>query len=148
MLISNVRSAIATVIGANVTSTPPLIALPYLPDMPTPPMLFTSDIDIEFDKAFRGGMDQVKFTLRLLVSRADDRAAQQLLDGYISGSGAASVRAAIEVGRGINGYAGGTLGGLAHDMHLTAMNAYRWFTVGEAQFLGAEFSLLVIGPRS
>lgn len=147
MIISTVRQKIADVITANVVSSPTLTALAYLPDAVSAPVIFTADIDVEFDRAFNGGMDQVMFTLRLLVSRADDRAAQLLLDGYISGSGAASIRTAIELGRAINGAAGGTLGGAAADMHLKSMTAYRWFQVGDTQFLGAEFSLLVIGLR-
>lgn len=145
MIISTVRQKIADVITANVVSSPTLTALAYLPDGLTPPMIFTSDIEVDFDQAYNRGMDRVVFTLRLLVSRADDRASQLLLDGYISGSGTASIRSAIEAGRAINGAVGGTLGGAAADMHLRTMSAYRWFTVGDSQFLGAEFSLLVIG---
>ncbi len=148
MQISAIRTAIATVLTTNVVSSPTLTALAYLPDQPTPPMIFTSDIDVEFDQAYKRGLDKVTFTLRLLVSRGDDRAAQTLLDGYISSSGAASIRDAIEAGRGCNGAVGGTLGGLAADMHLRSMKAYRWFTVGDSQFLGAEFQLLVIGLGS
>jgi hypothetical protein len=64
----------------------------------------------------------------------------------LSGSGPASLKAAIEAARGAPGqYA---LGGLAHDLHVMRVQGYRWYEHEGAQFVGAELIVKVIGDGS
>jgi hypothetical protein len=53
---------------------------------------------IEFDATYGRGCDVVTVTLFVLLGRASERAGAEALLGYMSGSGEASVKAAVEAG--------------------------------------------------
>lgn len=144
MQVSAVRAAIAAAVGSTVVSTPPLTALAYVPDSINPPVLYVQPDTITFDKTYGRGTDEITFILYLLVSRADDQASQKLLDDYLSGGGAASVKAALVAARGVPG--GSALGGAADDIHVVDIGAYRWFAYGDTRYLGAQFKVRCIGP--
>ena len=115
----------------------------YVPDAVTAPHFFLAEYEQDFDKVMGRGLDEIVFTTRVLVGRADDRAAQRILDLMLSGSGPASLKQAIEVGRGGPGeYA---LGGLAHDLHVQRVQGYRWYEHAGATYVGAELMIKVIG---
>ncbi len=95
MDISAVRSGLAAA-AADAAGSTGLTCLSYVPDAIATPMLFPADIEQDFTGAMARGMDTLTVTVRVLVSRADDRAGQELLDSFLSGSGAASLKAAIE----------------------------------------------------
>ncbi|MEU0369105.1 hypothetical protein ABZ070_02375 [Streptomyces sp. NPDC006283] len=123
-----------------------LVCTGYVPDAITTPGFFCGEYSVDFDKAMRRSLDEVELTARVLVSRTDDKAAQRLLDAMLSGSGAASLKAAIEAARGAPGdYA---LGGLAHDLHVMRVQGYRWYEHQGTQYLGAELIIKVIGEGS
>lgn len=108
----------------------------YVPDSVIAPHFFVAEYEQDFDKVMARGLDELTFTCRVLVARADDESAQRILDGMLAGSGPASLKAAIEVARGAPGeYA---LGGLAHDLHAHAGSTY----------VGAELMIKVIGEGS
>jgi hypothetical protein len=118
----------------------------YVPDAITAPHFFPAEYTVDFDRAMRRSLDELEFTCRVLVSRADDRAAQRVLDGLLAGAGPASLKAAIEAARGAPGeYA---LGGLAHDLHVTRIQGYRWYEHAGNQYVGAELVIKVIGEGS
>jgi hypothetical protein len=71
----------------------------------------------------------------LLAGRVSERSAVPLLAGYMSGSGASSVKAAIE--------ADVTLGGVAHSTRVLTADP-RPMTVGSVEYFGAEFNVEVI----
>jgi hypothetical protein len=133
VIISTVRQGLAdaadTITGLN--------CLAYAPDSVPEPCFYVSEVAVEFDAAFGRGMDDIDFTCMVLVSRADDKASQAKLDGYLSGSGASSVKVALE--------AAPTLGGACDDLHVKRIQGYRWYTHGDAKYLGAEFVVRVIG---
>lgn len=145
MQISPIRDALAT--AARVVVLPDGIAkltcTGYVPDSIVAPHFFVAEYEQEYDKAMARGLDELTFTSRVLVSRTDDQFAQRVLDGMLSGSGPASLKAAIEVARGGPGeYA---LGGLAHDLHVTRVQGYRWYEHAGATYVGAELTIKVIG---
>lgn len=144
MDISAVRQKIADVLKAGVTSTPKLTALPYVPDSVPAPCAYTDDIEVNFDYTYGRGTDEATFTLRVLCSRADDKDGQKLLDGYLRGAGPASIKAVLEAQR-QTGTGGKYAGDVCDDLYVSGVNAYRWFTVGEAKYVGAEFKITVIG---
>lgn len=148
MQMSEVRDAIAAaastvVMPAGIGS---LVCTGYVPDSITTPAFFCGEYSVTFDRAMRRALDEVELTCRVLVSRSDDKASQRVLDGLLSGSGAASLKAAIEAARGAPGdYA---LGGLAHDLHVTRIQGYRWYEHDGIQYVGAELVIKVIGEGS
>jgi hypothetical protein len=118
----------------------------YTPDSVVAPHFFVAEYTQDYDKAMRRSLDDLEFTCRVLVARSDDRASQRILDSMLSGSGPASLKAAIEAARGAPGqYA---LGGLAHDLHVMRVQGYRWYEHEGAQFVGAELIVKVIGDGS
>ncbi|PKT71865.1 hypothetical protein CW362_16530 [Streptomyces populi] len=145
MQISAVRDALATAARAVVlpSGLPALTCSGYVPDSVIAPHFFVAEYEQDFDKAMARGLDELVFTTRLLVSRADDRAAQQVLDLMLSGAGPASLKQTIELARGAPGeYA---LGGLAHDLHVQRVQGYRWYEHAGATYVGAELMIKVIG---
>ncbi|WP_241837851.1 hypothetical protein [Streptomyces sp. CB03234] len=142
---SAVRDAIATAARTVVlpAGAGKLTATGYVPDAVAAPHFFVGEYSVTFDRAMRRALDEVEFTCRVLVGRADDKAAQKTLDALLSGSGAASLKVAIEAARGAPGqYA---LGGLAHDLHLMRIQGYRWYEHQGTQYIGAELVIKVIG---
>jgi hypothetical protein len=135
------RVALTAALQTLSSDTYPLTCLPFVPAKPTPPAAFVAPTRATFDKAFRRGLDEWLFTVTLVVARGDDEASQTLLDAYLAGSGALSVKAAIEV----HHPPAVVLGGACDDVHVTAVEAYRWFQFAEVQYLGAQWAVRVIG---
>lgn len=133
MDISAVRQGLAN----NASAIAGLNCYGYVPDSISEPAFVAGQVDVDFTGAMARGMDTVTVTCRVYVSRADDRAAQKLLDGYLSGSGASSLKAALE--------ADPTLGGACHDVYVERVQGYRWYLFGDTQYLGAELIVRVIG---
>ncbi|MGW4476805.1 hypothetical protein ACWENQ_44740 [Nonomuraea sp. NPDC004354] len=140
MDIGLIREGLAAAVKAGI---PSLNCFGYCPDSVPEPTFYAGEVEIDFDRAYGRGMDEARVTCRLLVSRADDRSGQAALDRYLAGSGPLSVKAAIEAARGAPGEL--ALGGLCDDLHLTRVQGYRMYQVGEVQFYGAEMILRVIG---
>ena len=148
MQISEVRDAIAD--AARVVVLPAgigkLKCTGYVPDSIVAPCFFVGEVEVTFDKAMGRKLDELLFTCRVLAGRADDRSSQRILDALLSGSGAASLKAANEAARGGPGeYA---LGGLAHDLHVQRIQGYRWFEHAGSTYVGAELVIKVIGDGS
>jgi hypothetical protein len=61
----------------------------------------------------------------------------------LSGSGAASLKAAFTAARGAPGQL--ALGGLADDVHLQRVQGYRWYEHAGSSYVGAELAVRVIG---
>ncbi|WP_425244849.1 hypothetical protein [Streptomyces sp. NEAU-NA10] len=148
MQISAIREAIAD--AAREVVLPDGIAkltcTGYVPDAVTAPHFFVAEYEQVFDRVMNRGLDELTFTSRVLVGRADDRSAQRILDGMLSGAGPASLKEAIEAARGAPGdYA---LGGLAHDLHVMRVQGYRWYEHAGSTYVGAELMIKVIGEGS
>lgn len=135
-----IRAALADAVR---DAIPALNCFGYVPDAVPEPCFYAGEVEVDFDRAFGRGLDEARITCRLLVSRGDDRAGQEALDRYLAGSGADSVKAAIEAARGAPGLP--ALGGLADDLHVQRVQAYRLYQVGEVQYFGAELIVRVIG---
>lgn len=90
---------------------------------------------IEFDRAMGRGLDELTFTVRVYTSRASDRAGQKALYGYLVGSGAKSVKAAIEGDR--------TLGGAASDCRVSDVQNVGVYEAGGTDYFGADFTVTV-----
>ncbi|OSZ58670.1 hypothetical protein OQI_20400 [Streptomyces pharetrae CZA14] len=145
---SLIREAIAGAARAVVlpTGVAKLTTTGYVPDSVQAPHFFVGEYEQAYDRAMARGLDELTFTCRVLVSRADDRSAQRILDDMLAGAGPASLKAAIEAARGAPGeYA---LGGLAHDLHVQRVQGYRWYEHAGVSYVGAELTIKVIGEGS
>ena len=63
------------------------------------PAAFIVPTNIEFDLAMQRGTDMYTFDVMIAVQRADSRTGQDILHGYITGSGSNSIRQAIFTNR-------------------------------------------------
>lgn len=145
MDIALVRTRIAEAASAVVmpAGAPSLTCTGYVPDGVTAPHFFAGEVEVTYDTAYNRSLDELQITCRVLVSRADDKSSQFILDALLSGSGPASLKQAIEAARGAPGeYA---LGGAAHDLHLMRVQGYRWYEHNGTQYVGAELIIKVIG---
>ncbi|KJS60659.1 hypothetical protein [Streptomyces rubellomurinus] len=145
MQFAAVRAAIADAARAVIlpTGAAKLTCTGYTPDAVTAPHFFVGEYTVEYDRTFGRGRDEAEFTCRCLVGRQDDRNAQAILDGMLSGAGPASLKRAIEAARGAPGQA--ALGGLADDLHVVRVQGYRWYEHAGIQYVGAEVIIRVIG---
>jgi hypothetical protein len=106
--ISSLREGLA----ANLSTINGLRVYTVLTDNPQFPAALISLDRIEFDSTMARGCDSIEFTVTLVVARADDRSAQNKLETYLAGTGATSVKTAVE--------SDVTLGGAAFDARVTA----------------------------
>ena len=145
MQFSTVRERIASAAADVVmpTGSPSLTCTGYVPDSVVAPHFFCAEMDITYDKAYGRALDVAELTCRVLISRADDKSAQQILDALLSGSGTASLKTAIEAARGAPGQP--ALDGAAHDLQVMRVQGYRWYEHAGTQYVGAELIIKVIG---
>jgi hypothetical protein len=129
-VLADIRTALATALGT-VTG---LRSSATVPDNPRPPIAVIIPDRIDFDLNARRGADRFMFTVTVIVGRADDRTAQNRLDGFIVGEN--SVKRAIEADR--------TLGGKVDTCRVTEMRNYSSLTIGEVVYLSAEFVVEVV----
>lgn len=122
-----------------------LTCLDYVPDAPTPPVLYVADITtaytggaVTFD-----GAGALEVTVTVLSGGGDDQSAQRLLRDYMASSGPTSVRAALESARGGPGEC--ALGGACDDYHVRGIRNHRLYTTGDGRFYGAQWVIQVIG---
>lgn len=133
--ISAIRDALkanlSTVDGLKVHDiTPPSIVDPAAIVQPDEGTFLTYDV------AFGGGINDLRFTVRVLVSAADNRAAQDLLDQYLDPSNSLSIKAAVE--------SDPDLGGLVSSVIVTEANTYGPTTYNDTAYYGVEFSVEVM----
>ena len=125
---SGLATRLATISGLRASAT--------IPDNPIPPQAVVFPETITYDTAFGRGSDDYTFSVLVIVGRVADRAAQRNLDAYCNGSGATSIKAAIEGDR--------TLGGVAMDCRVTQMQNQGSLSIGDITYLTATFSVTVI----
>ena len=142
MDIGAVRKALAAAAATAVTS-PRLTTYGHVPDSPTTPCVFCAEMSVEFDASHGRGMDELRVTMRVLVSRGDSEASQEFLNSMLSGSGRASLKAALESARGEPGEP--ALSGAADDLRVEAVRGHTWYEHAGTMFLGAELDVRVIG---
>jgi len=132
MSVSTLRTGIAT----NLATVPGLRTTATVPDQINPPIAVVMPTSIEYDLAFaRHGGDEYEFSVMVIVGRVDERSAQNKLDEYCSGSGAQSIKTAIERDK--------TLGGQAFDCRVTSLRNYNQVSIADVTYLAAEFVVQV-----
>lgn len=131
--------------AATAVSTPALTVIPYdyVPDDVEVPCIYPESITTDFDQTMGRGTDKITVKLRLLCARTDDRAGQHNLYGFLAGSGASSIKAAIEAARGVPGL--GALDGACDDLHVKGHAEARWYELAGERLVGADFSVEIWG---
>lgn len=119
---------LATIRGLRVSET--------IPDQVNPPVAVITLASVEYDGALRGGLTTYTFTVTAIVGRMSERTAQRILDGYIS-PGDGAIKNAIESDR--------TLDGSAFDCRVEAMSNVGSVTIGDVNYLAADFTVTVYG---
>ena len=128
--LSEIRQALAdslsSIYGLRVSAT--------MPDAPRPPLAMVYPDTISYDLNANRGADLYTFIVTVIVSRADDRSAQNNLDRYAVGDD--SVKTAIERDR--------TLGGVINTCRVVEMRNYQVILVGDVNYLAVEFEVEVV----
>jgi hypothetical protein len=132
MSVSDLRTGIAN----NLATISGLRTTPTVPDQINPPIAVVIPSTITYDTSFaRSGGDEYEFIVTVIVGRVEERTAQNRLDAYASGSGASSIKTAIESDK--------TLGGKAFSLRVTSLRNYQQVTVGDVIYLAADFTVQV-----
>jgi hypothetical protein len=98
MIPSTVRANLKTALAPVITRI-----FDYVPDQVPTPCAVVGNITITFDEAQNRGLDMGEVDVIVIVSRMNERGAQDKLDGFLAGSGAGSVKAALETDRTLSG---------------------------------------------
>lgn len=129
-------SSIRAGLAANLATISGLRTYSYVPDIINPPIAVAAPSAVEYDAAFKRGHDTLLWDVIVIVSRADEKAAQDALDTYCDKSGSLSVKAAVESDI--------TLGGACIQARVTDLTSYQSLAVGEVQYLAATFRVSII----
>lgn len=116
--------ALTTVTGLRVHTFPV--------DAITPPAAVVAHPDIEFDSTYQRGIDRVVIPVHVVVGKVSERAANALLDTYISGDG---IKAAIEDDQ--------TLGGACGDVRVARCET-SVMTIAGQDYLAASFEVVIL----
>lgn len=128
-------------IGTKVATISGLSVFPYtVGKIPAPAAVVGLPDDITYDATYGRGSDTMTIPLWVMVSRANEQAGSADLAAYLAGSGTRSVKAAVD-STNTNEYT-------SCDEVTVVSAAPGSFTSGGVAFLGAEFTLEIIGSGS
>ena len=118
---------LATISGLRTSGT--------IPEQVNPPVAIITFNNVDYDTTFGRGLDMYSFTVTVIVSRADARNAQNLLDVYCAPTGSSSIKTAIELDR--------SLGSKANDLRVTGLSNYCNLSIGVTNYFADEFAVTV-----
>lgn len=124
---TGIRNRLATISGLRVFN--------YQPEQVNPPIGFPVLNQIRYHGAYSGGMVEMDWSIVVVTGRWLDRTAHTALDGYLSYSGATSIRAAIEADK--------TLGGIVDTLVVPTGANISSMSANDAEFLRVEMALTV-----
>jgi hypothetical protein len=132
MLPSQVREGLK----ANLETIKGMRVYDLIPSVPVAPAAVVGQLDFTFDLNNARGLDQANLDVVVLVQRFTERTGQNDLDKYLAGSGAYSIKAAIESDL--------TLGGACNTLRVTSAEAGNYYA-GDIEFLSYRYRLTVWG---
>ena len=127
---SSVKAALDTALST-ITG---LRVFDYVPDGLAPPAAVIEPFEVEFDAAMQRGLDVYTAYVLVIVGRMSERTASDRLDVYLAGSGAGSVKAAID----------GTLGGAVASARVTRAEP-RTVVVSGIEMLAYRYEVEIYG---
>ena len=107
-----------------------------IPDIVTPPCAVVGQLDFTFDIDNQRGLDQASVDVYVIVQRISERAGQDKLDLYLTGSGTGSVKTALESDR--------SLGGLVDTLRVISAESGT-YSSGDQTFLSYRYNLTIWG---
>ena len=126
-----------TALAENMSDIDGLRTFAFPPDSVSPPAAVVGFPEtVAYDATMARGEDRIVFPVYVLVGKVSDRTAAPRLCAYLDGSGATSVKTAIESDK--------TLGGAADSIRVTDADT-SVMTVGGTDYLAATFSVEVVG---
>jgi len=123
---TGIKNNLATISGLRVSD--------FQPDNINPPVAIVFPISVDYDDTFQRGMQTYTFVVQVIVGRVSERTSQNSIDSYCASTGANSIKLAVESNK--------TLSGKAFDLRVTDMRNYGELTVGDVNYLSAEFVVL------
>jgi len=132
MLPSQVREGLK----ANLEAIKGMRVYDLIPSVPVAPAAVVGQLDFTFDLNNARGLDQANLDVVVLVQRFTERTGQNDLDKYLAGSGAYSIKAAIESDL--------TLGGACNTLRVTSAEAGN-YSSGDIEFLSYRYRITVYG---
>lgn len=90
MIVSTVRAGLKAAIAPVVPRV-----FDYVPDQVPTPCAVVGNLTLIFDQAQNRGLDLAQVDVIIIVSRMNERGAQDKLDGFLAGTGAGSIKAAL-----------------------------------------------------
>lgn len=130
--------AVMDAIGVRLATITGLRVADYAADSVNPPQAIVSlPTTVEYDVVAGRGADRTVIPIMVLVGRVSDRTARDLMARYLSGTGAYSVKTAVEA-------AGSDLGGAAQSVRVTLAMPPDIVTVSAVEYLGCSFDVEVI----
>jgi hypothetical protein len=126
-------NSVMDAIGVRLGTISGLRVADYPSDAANPPQAIVSLPEtVEYDSVMGRGADRVVIPITVLVGRVSDRAARDLLAQYVSGTGATSIKTAVD----------GDLGGTVHTARVTGASMCV-VTIQAVEYLGASFDVEV-----
>lgn len=107
-----------------------------VPDGLIPPALVIGQLSIEWDLVFARGADSATVDLILIAGRMSDRAAQDYLDGFLTATGANSIKTKVEADQ--------TLGGSVSSVRVVSATPIS-LTVAGVEMLAYRFAVALWG---
>ena len=132
MIPSNVRDGLKT----NLLTITGLRVYDLIPEIPTPPCAIVGQLDFTFDIDNARGLDRAEVDIYVIVQRYSERAGQDALDTFLRGTGATSIKTALEIDR--------TLGGAVNTLRVTNAQSGTYDSQGN-QFISYRYSLTIWG---
>lgn len=112
----------------------------YIPDTaPATPSAIVGNVSIDWDDAMQRGLDAATFSVYVVVSRMSERSGQDTLDSLLAGTGAGSVKTALEAGSPV-----GTLNGSCSTMRVTRATPIS-ITMGGVEFFAYDYEVEAYG---
>lgn len=90
MIVSTVRAGLKAAIVPVIPRV-----FDYVPDQVPTPCAVVGNLTLTFDEAQNRGLDLANVDIIIIVSRMNERGAQDKLDGFLAGTGAGSIKAAL-----------------------------------------------------
>jgi hypothetical protein len=129
-------AAVMDGLGVRLATIPTLRVYDYPADsVSAPAAIVRFPEPVAYDLTAGRGTDRATFPVTVLVGKVSDRAARDALALYLNGTGARSIKAAVEGDK--------TLGGAAQSTRVIEASVAN-FRVGDADYLGATFDIDVI----
>lgn len=129
--ISQIKQGLAT----RLATISGLRTFAYQPDQLNAPIAYPNVEQVLYHRTMRNGLNEIIFTVTVIVARPTERPAESSLDAYMSPDGASSIRAAIEGDR--------TLGGIVDDTQVEQSSGISSLSANDADYLSVDFTVRV-----